>query len=630
MNTDLLIATFNENIAYIESAHEKLYQKLVELDTAVVNGHYKEKYELVFDNGYFEVVEKATNNCLYIKNSDEYAKLSAQSIDYKLDNNLFICSPQNHNLDKHPILEYIQDKLDSKNTLDRLKEINKFIFFGVGLGLHLKTINEQINATSYLIVEDDLELFRLSLFTMNYKSLAENAKLFFSVFDNTTEFSMASDAFLSFQYENNKYIKYFEMLNQAKTKREAFHVSAVTQPHLNFDSSAMLTQSLLPLEYLFDSYQFLDKGVSFENTELEHKPFLLLGAGPSLQKNINVLKDKADNFIVVAVSATLRLLEKENIVPDIVVHLDAFEAARKHFGSLNSLDFIKDSICLFSAKIDPLITLRLNQKNIFFFENGTSYKTNSFRPSSSCVGSIAYQILVYLKIKNIYLLGLDLAIDSKTGKTHSDEHIYGVTVDLNNKTSNAELVGYKTHLLSVEGNKEKEVLTMPNFKASIDTINYSTRVFKEDSQTIINFSDGAKFTDVHYANFEDYSDKEKLINKKEKLKKVFLKDISNTLTDNEMKSLKNKLVHAKQVRKKLQRYTNNKVKTTKEFKSNFLRLKNDIAQDLTQDLCKILDIYFKQVTPHIFDFLNREEIEVTEEDFNALNTMLVMYLLKII
>jgi len=153
LNTDLLITTFNENISYIETSHPKLFSKLVALDSAVANGHYQEQYELVFDNGYFDVLEKATKNYLYGKNSDKYASLAASSIDNRLENNLFNCSPE-HEIDDEkleyykklpllsdymsgiaPILHYTQKRMVGKSSL---KSMQKFIFFGVGLGLHIK------------------------------------------------------------------------------------------------------------------------------------------------------------------------------------------------------------------------------------------------------------------------------------------------------------------------------------------------------------------------------------------------------------------------------------------------------------------------------------------------------------
>ncbi len=643
MNTDLLIATFNENISYIETSHPQLFSKLLALDNAVENGHYQEKYELVFDNGYFDVLEKVTGKYLYSQDSNKYASLASSSIDYNLENNLFNCSPEhevseaeledyeslpllaNYMSGIAPILNYTQKKMKNKNTL---KTIEKFIFFGVGLGLHLKTVDDKIKASQYLIVEDDLELFRLSLFTLNYNILSQNAKLYFSVFDESLEFSQINEEFLQDGYENNKYIKYFEMLSHRELKRQEFHLSVANQAHLRFSYSTMLKQNLLPLEYLSDSYQFLQKGVTLENKLLEDKAFLLLGAGPSLQKNIDLLKKTKNSFIIVAVSATLRQLEKVNVVPDIVVHLDAFEASLKHF-ELNSIDFLKSSICLFSAKTNPIITLRLKKENIFFYEDSTKYIKNSFRPSASCVGSMAYQILLYLKVKNIYLLGLDLAVDSKTGKTHSDGHIYMKTLDLSNDIKGEQEIEYKKHLIDIDGNRGLNVKTTPHFKTSIEMINFSTRMMKKEFQTVINFGDGAAFFGIENGDLKTLKVEEILRGKQKKLYDLFSKQVCREPLTEIQHSFKIKLKNSSKTKKILLEFNRMKVNNRDAYKAKLLELVSTLTHDKEEDIQRVYDMYFRYLLPYIFDYLNRDNIEVLENDFRTINELIVEHLIKI-
>ena len=643
MNTDLLIATFNENITYIETSHPKLFSKLLALDNAVSNGHYQEKYEIVFDNGYFDVLEKGSGNYLYGKDSSEYASLAASSVGYDLVTNLFNCSPDHDISDeklqyyqKLPLLEdymsgmaevfhFIQHKSLGK---EKLQSLQKFIFFGVGLGLHIESIDKKINASNYLIVEDDLELFRLSLFTLNYKNLAQNATLYFSVFDESEEFTLMSEKFLEDSYEDNKYIKYFEMLSHSESSRQAFHLSVTNQAHLRFSYSSMLKQSLLPLEHLSDEFQFLSKGVTLRGSKLEDKPFLLLGAGPSLGKNIKLLKKREDDFIIVAVSATLRLLEKEGVVPDVVVHLDAFSAATKHF-DLDSIDFIKDSICIFSAKTTPLITWRLDKKNIYFYEDSTKYKENSFRPSSSCVGSMAYQILLYLKVKNIYLLGLDLAVDAKTGKTHSDGHAYVKELDLSINAYNEQEIEYKKHLIEIVGNRGENVKTTPHFKTSIEAINLSTQMLKEQNQNIINLGNGAMLENTESSRLDNlklsYSKSKPATLLGELLSKNLCRDSEKSIKSNFTKKLE-KSAHAKKV---LLSFNALKVKTKDEYKRELLVLVDTLTDGKEEELERVYDVYFRYLLPYIFDFLNREELELKEDDFTMLSGMIVEHLVRI-
>jgi hypothetical protein len=645
LNTDLLIETFNENISYLEKQQPKLFSKLIALDNAVENAYYQEKYELVFDNGYFDVLEKETGKYLYSKNSQEYAKLAKNSIECTLEENLFSGSYVYDISDKEllryeslapfteavsgiaPILNHIQKSTFSSR---KIADIQKFIFFGTGLGLHISSIHEKISSQVYLIVEDDLELFRLSLFTTNYKKISQNSTLVFSIFEDDAEFTQTSNLFLTSHYEYNQYIKYFEMLSHDASKTKQFHLSITNQDHLHFSYNNLLMQNFLPLEYLFEDYQFLSKNISFLNTKLNDKAVLLVAAGPSLQKNIEWLKKNRDDFILVAVSATLSLLEKEELKPDIIIHLDAFATSVQHFDKLKSLEFIKNSICIFSAKTHPLITLRFNKKQIFFFENGTEYKTNSFRPSAPCVGSISYQILLYLKVKNIYLLGLDLAVDSKTGKTHSDSHSYVKELNLIDRIYENDEINYKNHLLDVEGNLSSKVYVTPHFKTSIEAIDYSTLQLKQDFQKIINLSDGANFIQTESLHSEDYKTGDILkIDIKKELKKLFSNEMSIALSSLERKNLNDKIANAERLRAVIKEYEISKVGSLLEYRAKLKQLVLDLSQEYESDLNRVFDIYFRTLLPYIYDYLNRSDIEIVTKDFETIDSLLVEHLLKI-
>lgn len=645
MNTDLLIETFNENISYIEQHQPKLFSKLVALDNAVQNAYYQEKYELVFDNGYFDVLEKQTDKYLYSKDSQEYAKLASESLEYTLEENLFLGSYEYDLSDKEllryesmtpftdalsgiaPILNYIQTQISSSK---KIKDMRKFIFFGTGLGLHINSIHQKVSSQIYLIVEDDLELFRLSLFITNYKKISQSATLIFSVFEDDIEFTQTSELFLKSHYEYNQHIKYFEMLSHDTNKTKQFHLSITNQDHLHFSYNNLLMQNLLPLEYLFEDYQFLSKNISFLNSKLNDKRVLLVAAGPSLQKNIEWLKINRDDFVLVAVSATLSLLEQESLKPDIIIHLDAFAASVKHFEKLKSLEFIKDSICIFSAKTHPLITLRLNKKQIFFFENGTEYKRNSFRPSAPCVGSISYQILLYLKVKNIYLLGLDLAVDSKTGKTHSDSHSYVKELNLSDSIYDNDEINYKSHLLEVEGNLSSKVFVTPHFKTSIEAIDYSTLKLKQDFQKIINLSDGAKFIETESLLSQNYKSTDVLkIDIKEELGRVFSKEMSTTLSSLERKNLDDKIANAGRLRSVIKEYEISKVDSLLEYKVKLKQLALNLSQECESDLNRVFDIYFRTLLPYIYDYLNRSDLQIVTKDFETIDRLLVEHLLKI-
>ena len=642
---DFITNNFNDNIDYIQSNHSELFLKLSALDNAIANQNYEEKYELVYENDNFDVLEKNTNNYLYNKDSSYYSNLSAKSIDYELNDNLF-ASFHKHNITAQELLKYEKEdtfnhhmsgyasimhyiEINSSNEKN-LKNIDKFIFFGTGLGEHIKEIDIKINAKVYLIVEDDLELFRLSLFTINYKNLSQNKILFFSIFEDEDEFSSTSSKFLDTLPYYNHYIKYFQMLNFDNDKRNLFHIIIANQPHLLFFYNALLTQYMKPINYILDNYKFIKNSIDLSHNKIINKPFLLLAAGPSLQKNTQWLKENHNKFITIAITSILPYLEKENIVPDIITHLDAFDNANMHFDNPKSLDFLKKTICIFSARLPIEIINRFTKEQLFLFENGTQYLKNSLKPSAPCVGSITYQILLFLKVRNIYLLGLDQTIDSKTGKTHSDSQEYLNVLQTEENAFSNSTMKFKESVFYIEGNFEEKLLTTPHFKSAIDIINISTKKLKQQDQNIYNLSNGAKFIDIEPLNVSKINLND--INMKENaLLDIFNVNSFYSLDDNVVEGLQNRLDYTLTLKNIILNQQKINFKEELDFKNklkdffHILSNKNDIEAN---EISRVIDTYLKYIYSYIFNFLNTQE--TTNENYNVINKLLTNHLLKII
>jgi len=204
---DIAIQTYKTNLQYFEQHQAEIFSKLAAYDSAIEQNLYASKYDLVINDGYFDVLELSTGKYLYNSNSNEYATLVKNSINFQKDSSVFetfkkvtINDKSLEELNKlsiienslsglAPMLHYVQNNIPNTNEM---KKIKKFIFFGVGLGLHLIQVHNKIKAETYLIVEDDLVLFKLSLFTVPYYELAQKSILIFSIFDSNKEFSQPS------------------------------------------------------------------------------------------------------------------------------------------------------------------------------------------------------------------------------------------------------------------------------------------------------------------------------------------------------------------------------------------------------------------------------------------------------
>ena len=649
---EIATETFLQNIAYFKKNHPDIYDKLVGLDSALEQGLYENKYDLTYQNNYFDVVELSSSHHLYGSNSDDYATLAAQSVNFSHNSSVFetfrkiIISDEDvpkyqketlyeNNLSGYAdILNYIQNNQDPKSLM---QNIEKFIFFGVGLGTHIVQIDAKISAKVYLIIEDDLELFRLSLFTTPYHKLSEKSKLIFSVFDTKSQFSNKAAYFLDRDFYHNHYLKYFQMLSHSEEKLHDFHVQIASQSHNLFFYNSILEQYLRPLEYLQQEFKFLNILKNYRQDSLGKTPVLLLAAGPSLQKNIPWLKENHQKFIIVAVSAVLGILEKEAIKPDIVTHIDGFTESTLLFDKLNNISFFKESIFLISARTPQSIVNTLKKENIFFFENGTSYKKEFGNLSAFCIGSTSYLLLIALGVSELYLLGLDLALDPKTGKTHSDEHVDSRKLNISENAKEIDTISFKDTVITADGNFEKTIYTTPDFAMSIDVINTVSTGLKQNNQYVYNLNDGAMFKNTTPTNITSVITNDfETINKKILYKKLFMEfntNSSSNLSHDEIDEIQKRIKNAKSIENTLKIWQSSLRTTHKEFLKSFILIIDQLCVQQTHsgyDIALVYQEYLKFISPFIFNFFNTDNINNKDIYAKNIRTMLGTHLLDIL
>lgn len=646
---NIAIDTYKNNLLYLKKHQQNIYEKLLALDTAIENGYYQNKYELVFNNGYFDVLEVSSNNYLYSTDSNKYAEMVSNSLNKERESNAYAAFKKINIKDKDlktyaelkiyennlsglaPIINYIDNNI---TDISHLHLIKKFIFFGIGLGNHIVQVDKKIGSELYLIIEDDLELFKLSLFVTPYYDIAINSELMFSIFDSKEDFLNIAQTFLDKEFYHNHYLKYFQMLSHSEAKLKDLHIKIASQSHYLFFYDAILEQYTRPLKYIKNNMNFLN--ILHKYTTLEKHPVLFLAAGPSLQKNLNWIRKNQECFIIVALSATLSTLEKEGIIPDIVTHIDGFDASVPHFEKLVSIDFLKDTMFLMSARTPKAIIDCLKEKNIFFFENGTNYKASLGNLAAPCVGSTTYLILLAIGVHNMYLLGLDLALDS-TGTTHSQGHEQIKTLDIKSSESHSDTMSFQNQVIQTDGNFQKTVYTLPTWIASIESINDVSLGFKSNDQNVYNLSDGAAFSNtikqklnkINISSFRKI-DKQQLSTE---LLISFTEKCSSSMNTHETLLLKHRFKYAKKLKVKIIKQQKKKFNSHEEFLNSLKVLFKTCSGDTStkaHDLSLVYQEYFKIVYSYIFDFFNTEGLSDKQKHSNELNKLLSLQLLRII
>lgn len=639
---DLAVQTYQNNLEYFKNQHPALIEKLNIFNASLENGQFAPKYDLEYMKSYFDVKELKSSNYLYGANSEDISKELTKQVNFKKDSNIFEGFPLYYNYEKnskdfndkdkgnegiYPIMTYY---LDNSKQTDEMKVIEKFIFIGVGLGLHLLSIDQKIKAEEYLIIEDDIELFRLSLFTTPYYELAKGSKLYFSVADDENIFLLTTNAFLENNFFKNRYLKYSYFPAHSDNKLKQIQNAITSQNFILFPFKTVLKKFLRPLEFINEQYNVVNLSKHFDESVFFNKPTLLITAGPSLKKNIEWLKQNHHKFIIIAISSTLNTLYENNITPDVVTHLDGFDTSVVHFENFPVQDFLKNTIFIFGPFTPSKIRNMFKKEHIFYYEEGTQYFKGYDTISASCLGSTTLLQAIMLNTKELYLLGLDLALDQETGETHSSNHAYGSKNDLSNKDKLNSAMSTKENIFPVKGNFEKVVYTSSLFHRSVQSLYNKIPMIKQQNQTIYNLNDGAyinattpmQINDINVDAYESI-DKNLLF---DEIYSTLSKNSSNKLSQEDISSLKEKLDYSKKIKEYLDNYKNITSYTNADkYLYDFLGLISDLLTKSGRESDNLVLVYyhfFKYVLPIVVDLLNTKGLKNTKRHIKKLDALI--------
>jgi hypothetical protein len=208
-----------------------------------------------------------------------------------------------------------------------------FVVFGLGSGEQiLELLNHTSNTNKLLIVESDINIIAI------FNSLEYSKKILDD--ERVTLMPMDVDKLnnilaLTIEEFNSNNVKVLTYVNYDK-----IYVDEYIQFYKSLKNFLESNVINIGTNYVF-SQQFFKCFVKnlkhivksriineFKNT-FERVPAIVVSAGPSLEKNINLLKEVKDKFIIISGGRTVKPLEKAGVIPDFVAVIDAGEASYK-------------------------------------------------------------------------------------------------------------------------------------------------------------------------------------------------------------------------------------------------------------------------------------------------------------
>lgn len=341
-------------------------------------------------------------------------------------------------------------------TLEKIKEFEPLklypflYFFGFGNGVFYRLLlNENAkNLKKLFIFEPELEIIYIALNFADFsEEIAQRKLLIF--WTGTTNFGeldayLASDGqwiysrIYNLHLYNSYYGRYSEEclnLNSIITRSLGHHVISVGN-----DS----TDALIGLEHHLQNLPEMITTASMKELITKSKntnTAVIVSTGPSLYKQLPLLKEYAPYLTIFCVDASFPILTKHGIKPDIVVTLERVEP---------TADFYKKTPKAAQKDIIFALTSIVHQATTEAITKGI--KSFSMRPFGytrffdlqeygyagigMSAANMAYELIVHSKFERCIFIGQDLAF-APDGRTHSKDAIFGENESQYKKSDNA-------------------------------------------------------------------------------------------------------------------------------------------------------------------------------------------------
>ncbi|EJO7239752.1 motility associated factor glycosyltransferase family protein, partial [Campylobacter coli] len=368
---------------------------------------------------------------------------------FNIDENLNIYD-KTHNVFMY---ENLEEELNFfyQSILEKTPRYPFVCIYGIGNALLIKNLAKHYK--HLFVFESEIELFILALSTIDLSEELCSGKIYLV---DIEEERVDIQLLILFDMKDMfEYLSLYEMfVNNSFYKQFCEKTWCETDEFCKKNIEIVIRDSGLNSNLSFQSYfHFLQNIPSM----LESIPFqrilsqrknkfdnaIVVSAGPSLAKQLPLLKACQDKAVIFCADGALSMLEKEGIVPDYVTNLDFTDLAMKFFQNKEN----KTSLNILSCATHPNVAHSLKAENcMIVLRNKALYQRFNFNDfgyidTGTHVSHFSYTLALALGFKNIIMIGQDLAFDEE-GNSHSKGFDFGEKFEEEHKKYKLKIPAY--------------------------------------------------------------------------------------------------------------------------------------------------------------------------------------------
>ncbi|MFH5247751.1 motility associated factor glycosyltransferase family protein [Campylobacter jejuni] len=349
---------------------------------------------------------------------------------FNIDENLNIYD-KTHNVFMYENLEE-EINFFYQSILEKTPRYPFVCIYGIGNALLIKNLAKHYK--HLFVFESEIELFILALSVID---LSEELKVYKVVlFDCVAKDLEIQIAMIFDQQSILEYLSLYEMFISSHYYLKYYETSILSLNELCIKSASVAIRNaditcFLPLlthGQFLQNIPFMLESIPFQRILSERKNkfenAIVVSAGPSLAKQLPLLKAYQEKAVIFCADGALSMLEKKGIVPDYVTNLDFTDLAMKFFQNKEN----KTSLNVLSCATHPSLVCLLDNKSVILRDDPLYQRFNlndfGYIDTGTHVSHFSYTLALALGFKNIIMIGQDLAFDEE-GNSHSKGFDFG-------------------------------------------------------------------------------------------------------------------------------------------------------------------------------------------------------------
>jgi hypothetical protein len=400
-------------------------------------------------------------------------------------------------------------------TIELVKEFEKYsrypylYFYGIGNGIFFKLLLGNEQHKRIIIIEPEIEVLYIALHFNDYVKDIQSGRLVLLCSEQVGFSTMQN----YFQHEEKIYLKSYHLdMVSGFYERDRYHddmirvnkniISAINHcvKGLGNDSTDALLgieQHITNVEKMIKTPTTVELVQNAKNTDLA----IIVSTGPSLYKQLPLLKEIKDYVTIISVDASLPILEKHDIKPDIVTSIERIPNTAKFFQS-TSKEFQDDIIFALTSIQDKAVfesikggTQQISMRP-FGYTRYFGFDNWGYIGIGMSAANIAFEIAYQSKFKRVVLIGQDLAYGDD-GASHAKGHTFG---------ENEKDFRYDDKMVTAWGG-EKEIRTSVIWDLFRNFFEIDISNSKLDMETINATEGGARIEGAIEMSFADVVEK---------------------------------------------------------------------------------------------------------------------------